>query len=71
MMTLYCVLKLAHKWQINCRNYIIAVSSMAVMQTGTTASLREGDHLTLEQLFYGMMLPSGNDAAYALAEHFG
>jgi len=25
----------------------------------------------VEQLQYGMMLPSGNDAAYALAEHFG
>jgi len=31
----------------------------------------EGDVLTAEQLFYGMMLPSGNDAAYALAEYFG
>lgn len=38
---------------------------------GTTANLREGDILTIEQLLYGMMLPSGNDAAYALAEFFG
>lgn len=39
--------------------------------TGTTANLIEGDVLSIEQLFYGMMLPSGNDAAYLLAEHFG
>jgi serine-type D-Ala-D-Ala carboxypeptidase (penicillin-binding protein 5/6) len=33
--------------------------------------LVEGDRLTVEQLLYGMMLPSGNDAAYALASYFG
>jgi D-alanyl-D-alanine carboxypeptidase (penicillin-binding protein 5/6) len=38
---------------------------------GTTADLREGDVMTLDQLFYGMMLPSGNDAAFTLAEYFG
>ena len=38
---------------------------------GTTANLREHDQLTVEQLMYGMMLPSGNDAATALAIHFG
>ena len=27
--------------------------------------------LTVEQLCYGMMLPSGNDAAFALSEYFG
>ena len=27
--------------------------------------------LTLEQLYYGMMLPSGNDAALVIADHFG
>ena len=27
--------------------------------------------LSIDQLFYGMMLPSGNDAAYTLAEFFG
>ena len=39
--------------------------------TGTTANLVEGDVLNIEQLCYGMMLPSGNDAAYTLAEYFG
>ena len=30
-----------------------------------------GDTLTILDLLYAMMLPSGNDAAYALAEFFG
>ncbi len=38
---------------------------------GTTANLKFTDVLTLKDLFYGMMLPSGNDAAFALAEYFG
>lgn len=33
--------------------------------------LRSGDVISCEDLFYGLMLPSGNDAAVALAMHFG
>jgi hypothetical protein len=38
---------------------------------GTSAKLKEGDILSIKSLFYGLMLPSGNDAAYCLAETFG
>lgn len=38
---------------------------------GTSAYLLENDILTVQELMYGMMLPSGNDAAQALAIHFG
>lgn len=38
---------------------------------GTSAHLQEGDVLTALQLFYGLMLPSGNDSAMVLAESFG
>lgn len=38
---------------------------------GSTASLRAGDKLTARQLLYGTMLPSGCDAAYALADVYG
>ena len=38
---------------------------------GTSAELREGDELTVRQLFYGLMLPSGNDSAFILSEYFG
>lgn len=33
------------------------------------AHIRPGDRLTLEQLLYALMLPSGNDAAVAIAVH--
>ncbi|KAF4408107.1 MULTISPECIES: D-alanyl-D-alanine carboxypeptidase family protein [Streptomyces] len=43
-----------------------------VAQKGaSTADLRTGDKLTVRQLLYAMMLPSGCDAAYALADTFG
>ena len=35
--------------------------------SGTTALLEENQVYNLEQLLYGLMLPSGNDAALALA----
>lgn len=35
--------------------------------SGTTALLEENQVYTVEQLLYGLMLPSGNDAALALA----
>ncbi|MSQ31214.1 MAG: D-alanyl-D-alanine carboxypeptidase [Dehalococcoidia bacterium] len=39
------------------------------MRGSTVMGLVPGDRLTLEDLLYGLMLPSGNDAALALAEH--
>ena len=36
---------------------------------GTSLYLSEGETLTLEQMLYGLMLRSGNDAAVAIAEH--
>jgi hypothetical protein len=38
---------------------------------GTSAKLLEGDSLSILNLIYGMMLPSGNDAAQALGIYFG
>ena len=49
----------------------ITISRQAANMKGTSAELKDGDILSVSQLFYGMMLPSGNDAAYALAEFFG
>jgi D-alanyl-D-alanine carboxypeptidase (penicillin-binding protein 5/6) len=50
---------------------VIKISKAAACQTGTSANLRPGDSVSVRDLLYGMMLPSGNDAAYALAEFFG
>ncbi len=38
---------------------------------GTRVYLVEGEKATLENLLYAMMLNSGNDAALAIAEHYG
>ena len=37
--------------------------------TGTSLYLSQGETLTMEQMLYGLMLRSGNDAAVAIAEH--
>lgn len=37
--------------------------------SGTSIYLSEGETLTMEQMLYGHMLRSGNDAAVAIAEH--
>jgi len=36
---------------------------------GTSIYLEQGESLSMEQLLYGLMLASGNDAAVAIAEH--
>ncbi|MCR5271700.1 MAG: serine hydrolase [Lachnospiraceae bacterium] len=48
----------------------ITVSENAVNQASDSSvcGLKAGDVMTLEQLLYGMMLKSGNDAAVAIAE---
>jgi len=37
--------------------------------TGTSLYLSEGETLSMEQMLYGLLLRSGNDAAVAIAEH--
>lgn len=49
----------------------ITVSTRAGRETGSSASLRPGDRLPVREMLYGLLLPSGNDAAIALGEHVG
>ena len=49
----------------------VTISREAASMKGTSAKLREGDSYTVHELLYAMLLPSGNDAAQALAEHIG
>ena len=37
---------------------------------GTSAQLQAGDKLNIRDLLYGLMLPSGNDAAVTLMHNF-
>ncbi len=48
-----------------------AYSDYIVSQGASSARLIVGDKVTVRQLLYGMMLPSGCDAAMALADKFG
>ena len=70
-MTLYTVLKLAQKFSINMLTELITVSKQAAAVIGTSAELKENDVLSVWDLLHGLMLPSGNDAAHVLSEHFG
>lgn len=46
-------------------------SDYIVRNNASQAHLIVGDKVTVRQLLYGLMLPSGCDAAYALADKFG
>lgn len=50
---------------------LATVQKEAVLLGGTTANLHLNDSIRIIDLLYAMMLPSGNDAAYTLADHCG
>ncbi|MDD2859279.1 MAG: serine hydrolase [Candidatus Nanopelagicales bacterium] len=52
-------------------NGTVTATAKAANIYGAKAGLAAGQQYTIEQLFYGMMLPSGNDAAIALAQAAG
>ena len=53
------------------REDVVKISSSAAGTEGSSMYLESGETMTLEELLYGLMLASGNDAAVAIAEHFG
>ncbi len=50
---------------------VIVVSDVAARTTGSSARIRTGDRIPVREMLYGLLLPSGNDAATAFAQHFG
>ncbi|MFA9455591.1 D-alanyl-D-alanine carboxypeptidase family protein [Halalkalibacter sp. APA_J-10(15)] len=52
-------------------NEMVKVSNRAEGTEGSSIYLRAGEEMALEDLVYGLMLRSGNDAAIAIAEHVG
>lgn len=52
-------------------NDTIEVSKKAAGTGGSRLGLKSGDKITINDLLYGLMLRSGNDAAVALAEYAG
>lgn len=61
IMTAYLAIK--YGW-----NKVVVVSPQAALQPGASAYLRAGQRLPMPQVVTAMMLVSGNDAAYAVAQ---
>ncbi|HZN32814.1 MAG TPA: peptidoglycan-binding protein, partial [Pirellulaceae bacterium] len=70
MMTAYIVCELA-KDDAKVLAEELTFSEAADKTSGSTADVRAGEKLSVGELLYGLLLPSGNDAATAFAEHFG
>lgn len=70
IMTAYLVLKYA-KTHPQVLQEVIAFSKRADGTPGSTAGVRAGEKISVGELLYGLMLPSGNDASVAFAEFFG
>lgn len=70
VMTCYLVARVAER-EPQLLEELVLVSPEAAAIGGTTADLRPGEVYTVLDLLYGCLLPSGNDAAAALAEYVG
>lgn len=70
IMTAWLVLALAAR-DARVLDEKLTVSARADKTGGSTADIRAGEQLPVKDVLYGLLLPSGNDAATALAEHFG
>lgn len=49
----------------------LTVSEAAAKTEGSSAKIQTGDRFQVRELLYGLLLPSGNDAATAFAEYCG
>jgi len=70
IMTCLVSLHLASELKLDINKTWFKVSKKAADTIGTSANLTENQRLTIIDLLYGLMLPSGNDAAVTLAENF-
>ena len=70
IMTALIALQLAEKNPMLLDEEIV-FSARAARTQGSSSRLRQGERLPMRELLFGMLLPSGNDAAVAVAEHFG
>ncbi len=50
---------------------VVTVKTPSSSIGGSTVGMKKGDKITVEALMHGMLMKSGNDCAYALAEYVG
>ena len=70
IMTAYVILRLAAN-EPAVLDETVTFSQRADQTIGSTSGVKEGERLPVRELLFGLLLPSGNDAAVAVAEHFG
>ena len=72
-MTFCVIIKLMEQYHLNPHKILVNIleTSTTPILGGTSAQLQAGDKMSVYELYYGMMLPSGNDAAQSLAIYFG
>ena len=70
MMTALVVTRLA-KADPKVLDEVVTFSERADKTVGSTSGVKAGEKVPVRELLYGLLLPSGNDAAEAFAEHFG
>jgi D-alanyl-D-alanine carboxypeptidase (penicillin-binding protein 5/6) len=70
IMTAWIVLQLAAE-NPKALDEVVVISERAAKTDGSKAGIRAGEKFAVRDLLYGLLLPSGNDAAVALGEHFG
>lgn len=69
MMCAYVILELAARQPAVLDEGVI-FSQLADDTSGSTADIKAGESVSVRHCLYGLLLPSGNDAGNALAEHF-
>jgi D-alanyl-D-alanine carboxypeptidase len=70
LMTAWLVLRLAESDPAVLQE-VASVSPRAADTPGSTANLKAGEKVVVQDLLHGLLLPSGNDASVVIAEHFG
>ena len=71
IMTAYVSIDFCKSQLVDINKTYLEVSKTAAYINGTVAGLRMGHRLTIKDLIYALLLPSGNDAAIVLAEGIG
>jgi D-alanyl-D-alanine carboxypeptidase (penicillin-binding protein 5/6) len=69
MMCAFVVLELAAQHP-EVLEEVVTFSTLADETAGSTADIHAGESLPVRECLYGLLLPSGNDAGNALAQHF-
>lgn len=69
-MTAWLILREAAK-EPKLLDEVVTFSASADRTPGSTSGLKTGEKIAVRELLYGLMLPSGNDAAISLAEFTG